>query len=181
MLLKCCTQHVSKFGKLSSGHSTAKGQFSFLSQRRAMPKNVQTLYIWYEKLCSFHILPRLCLKFFKYGFSSTWTGNFQMYKLDLEKRQRNQRSNWHLLDHAESKEFKKNIYFSVSLTKAFNCVDHSKLWKNLKDRGIPDHLTCLLKNLYVGQETTLRARHWTRLIQNWERSTTRLYIVTLLI
>ena len=60
-----------KLGKLSSGHSTGKGQFSFQSQRRAMPRDVQTLYIWYEKLCSFHILPGLCFEFFKYGFSST--------------------------------------------------------------------------------------------------------------
>ena len=122
-----------KLGKLSSGHSTGKGQFSFQSQRRAMPRDVQTLYIWYEKLCSFHILPGLCFEFFKYGFSSTWTGNFQMYKLDLVKRQRNQRSNWHLLGHAKSKEFKKNIYFCFfDYTKAFNCVDHNKLWKNLR-------------------------------------------------
>ena len=56
-------------------------------------------------------------------------------------------------------------------------MDHNKLWKILKDMGVPDHLTCLLRNLYAGQEATIR----TRLVQNWERSTTRWYIVTLLI
>ena len=56
MLLKCCTQYVSKFGKLSSGHRTGKGQFSFQSQRKAMPKNVQTTV----QLCSFPMLVRLC-------------------------------------------------------------------------------------------------------------------------
>ena len=81
MLLKCCTQYVSKFGKLSSGHRTGKGQFSFQSQGRAMSKNVQTI----AQLYSFHMLVRLCSKSFKMGFSSTWTENFQMYKLDLEK------------------------------------------------------------------------------------------------
>ena len=81
MLWKCCTQYVSKFGKLSSGHKTEKGQFSFQSQRRAMPKNAQTTI----ELSSFHMPARLCSKSFKLAFSSTWTKNFQMYKLGLEK------------------------------------------------------------------------------------------------
>ena len=67
MLLKHCTQYFSKFGKLSSGHRPRKGQFSFQSQRRAMPKNVQTTI----QLCSFHMLIRLYSKSFKLGFSST--------------------------------------------------------------------------------------------------------------
>ena len=55
-------------------------------------------------------------------------------------------------------------------------------WKILKEMGIPDHFTCLLRNLFVGQEATVRTRHGTmELVQNWERSTPRLYIVTLLI
>ena len=60
-----------KFGKPRSGHRTGKGQFSFQSQRRAMPKNVQ---ITIKILCSFHMLVRLCSKSFKLGFSNTWTG-----------------------------------------------------------------------------------------------------------
>ena len=81
MLWKCCTQYASKFGKLSSGHRTGKGQFSFQIQRQAMPKNVQIT----AQLLSSHMTVRLCSKSFKLGFSSTWTENFQMYKLDLEK------------------------------------------------------------------------------------------------
>ena len=54
-------------------------------------------------------------------------------------------------------EFRKNICF-IDYTKAFDCVDHSKLWKILQELGIPDHLTCLLRNLYVGQEATVRTR-----------------------
>ena len=81
MLLKCCTQYVNKFGKLSSGHKTGKSQFSFQSQRRAISKTVQTTI----QLCSFHMLVRLCSKSFKLGFSSMSTENFQMYKLGLEK------------------------------------------------------------------------------------------------
>ena len=81
ILWKCCTQYVSKFGKLSSGHRTGKGQFSLQSQRRAMPKTVRTN----RQLCSFHMLVKLCSKSFKMDFSGVWTENFQMYKLGLEK------------------------------------------------------------------------------------------------
>ena len=62
----------------------------------------------------------------------------------------------------KAREFQKNIYFSfIDYAKAFNCVDHSKLWKILKEMGIPDHLTCLLRNLYAGQEATVRTGHGT--------------------
>ena len=102
------------------------------------------------------MLGRLCSKSFKLGFNSTWTKNLQMYKLDLEK-QRNHRWNCqHLLDHRKTKGvLKKNFYFSFTdYTKAFDYVDHNKLWKILIELGIPDHLTCLLRNLYAGQEVT---------------------------
>ena len=66
MLLKCCIQYDSKIGKFNSGHRTGKGQFSFQSQRRAMPKNVQTTI----QLHSFHMMVRLCSKSFKLGFIS---------------------------------------------------------------------------------------------------------------
>ena len=56
----------------------------------------------------------------------------------------------------------KNIYFCfIEYAKVFDCVDHNKLWKILKEMGIPDHLTCLLRNLYAGQEATVRTRHGT--------------------
>ena len=65
----------------SAGHRTGKGQFSFQSQGKAMPKNAQTT----AQLHSSHMLSRSCLKSFKLNFNSTWTENFRMYKLDLEK------------------------------------------------------------------------------------------------
>ena len=70
----------------------------------------------------------------------------------FKKRQRNQRPNCqHLLDHQKAKEFQKNIYFGfVNYAKAFDCVDHNKLWEIHKEIGIPDHLICLLRNLYAG-------------------------------
>ena len=58
-------------------------------------------------------------------------------------------------------EFQKNIYFCfIDYAKAFDCVDHNKLWKILKQMGIPDHLTCVLRNLYAGQEATVRTTDW---------------------
>ena len=62
----------------------------------------------------------------------------------------------------KAREFQKNIYFYfIDYAKAFDCVDHSKLWKILQEMGIPDHLTCLLRNLYAGQEATVRSGHGT--------------------
>ena len=62
----------------------------------------------------------------------------------------------------KAREFQKNIYFSFNdYAKAFDCVNHNKLWKILKDTGISDHLTCLLRNLYIGQEATVRTGHGT--------------------
>ena len=80
----------------------------------------------------------------------------------IQKSQRNQRSNYqHPLDHRKIQRIPENIYFCfIDYAKAFDCVYHNKLWKILKEMGIPDHLTYLLPNLYTGQ--------WTG--SNWERS-----------
>ena len=62
----------------------------------------------------------------------------------------------------KAREFQKNIYFCfIDYAKAFDCVVHNKLWRILKEMGIPDHLTCLLRNLYAGQEATIRTGHGT--------------------
>ena len=62
----------------------------------------------------------------------------------------------------KAREFQKNIYFCfIDYAKTFDCVDHNKLWKILKEMGIPDHLTCLLRNLYAGQEARVRTGHGT--------------------
>ena len=86
------------------------------------------------------------------------TINFQMFKLVLEKI-RDQTANilWII---EKAKEFQKNIYFFfIDYTKTFDSVDHNKLWKILTEMGILDHLTCLLRNLYAGQEATVRTGH----------------------
>ena len=81
MFWKCCTQYASKFGKLNNGHRTGKSHFSFQSQRKGMPKNAQTT----TQLHSSHSLVKWFLKFSKPDYSNTWTENFQMFKLLLEK------------------------------------------------------------------------------------------------
>ena len=83
----------------------------------------------------------------------------------------------------KARKFQKNIYFCfIDYAKAFDCVDNNKLWKILKEMGIPDHMTCFLRNLYAIQEATVRTEHGTTgWFQIWERRASRLYIVTLLI
>ena len=64
------------------------------------------------------------------------------------------------MKHKKAREFQKNIYFCfIDCAKAFDCVNQNKLWRILKEMGIPDHLTCLLRNLYAGQEATVRTEH----------------------
>ena len=100
-----------------------------------------------------------------------------MYKLDLEKGRGTRDQIANIIEKAW--EFQKNIYFDfVDYTETFDCVDHNKLWKILKET-VPDHLTCLLRNLCAGQETSYNQTWNNRLVQNWERSILRLYIVTL--
>ena len=80
----------------------------------------------------------------------------------------------------KAREFQKNIYFCfIDYVKALDCVDHNKLWKILKEMGIPDYLTCLLRNLYAGQEASYNWTWNNRLVPNRKRGTSRLYIVTL--
>ena len=70
----------------------------------------------------------------------------------------------------KAREFQKNICFT-DYAKAFDCVDHDKLWKILQEMGIPDHLTCLPRNMYAGQETTVRTGTWNnRQVPHWERT-----------
>ena len=131
MLLKCCTQYDSKFGKLSSGRRTGKGQFSFQCQRRAMPKNVQTTI----QLPSFHTLAELCSKSFKLGFSSMWTEKLLGVQAGFRKGRgtRDQIANifWII---EKAREFQKNIYFCfIDYAKALDCVDHNKTENSIRD------------------------------------------------
>ena len=82
--------------------------------------------------------------------------------LDLEKMEETEIKLPNVLDHQKSKRVPENIYFCfIDYAKAFDWVGHNKLWKILKEMEIPDHMTCLLRNLYAGQEETVRTRHGT--------------------
>ena len=90
------------------------------------------------------------------------TVNFLMFKLDLEKAEEPEIKLPASAGSSKNQEFQRNIYFCFTdYAKAFGCVDHNKLWKILREMGIPDHLTCLLRNLYAGQEATVRTGHGT--------------------
>ena len=85
-----------------------------------------------------------------------------MFKLVLEKADEPEIELPTSAGYSKKQEFHKNIYFCfIGYAKAFDCVDHNKLWKILKEMGIPDHLTCLLRNLYAGQEATVLTGHGT--------------------
>ena len=150
------TQYASKFGKLSSGHKTNKGQFSFQSQREAVPKNVQTIALISHA-------SKVMLKILQARPQQYVNHELPDIQADFRKGRgtRDQIANIRWIMEKE-REFQENIYFCfIDYAKAFDCVDHNKLWKILKEMGIPDHLICLLRNLYAGQEATVRTGHGT--------------------
>ena len=162
MLLKCYTQYASKFGKLSSGYRTGKGQFSFQSQRKAMPKNIQ-------ECSNYHIIAlishtsKVMLKILQARLQQYVNHELPDVQAGFRKGRgtRDQITNirWTM---EKARELQKNIYFCfIDYAKAFDCVDHNKLWKILREMGIPDHLTCLPRNLYAIQEATVRTGHGT--------------------
>ena len=131
MSWKCCTQYARKFGKLSSGFRTGKRQFSFQSQRKTMPKIIQTT-AW---LHSSHTLAK---------FKILQARLQQYVNCELENVQvgfRKGRGTWDQIANIRwiterVREFQKNIYFCfIDYTKAFDCVDHHKRWKILKGDG----------------------------------------------
>ena len=160
MLGKGCIYYVSKSGKLSSGHRTRKDQLSFQPQRRA------TLH-------SFHMLTRLCSKSFKPRFSSMWNENFQTDKLGLEKAEEPEIKLPTFVGSWRKQVSSRKIptFASLMMWKLLSVWITKKLWKILKDMGISDHLTCLLRNLYVGQYRRHRScgfNPWVRKVP-WRR------------
>ena len=106
-----------------------------------------------------------------------------MFKLDLEKAEEPEIKLPTSAASSKKQESSRKTSTSALLTiaKAFDCVDHNKLWKILQEMGIPYHLTCLLRNLYADQEATVRTGSWTMDWFQIETSTSRLYIITLFI
>ena len=151
MLLKCCTQYARKFGKLNNGHKTGKGQFLFQPQKGNAKEcsnyGTMTLISHASKVMLKILVARLqqymnrelpdVLAGFRKGRGTR--GQIASIYLIIEK----------------VREFQENIYFCfIDYAKAFDCVDQKKLWKILKEMGIADHLTCLLKICRQLQEAT---------------------------
>ena len=156
MLWKCCPQYASKFGKLSSGHRTGKGQFSSQS-KKGNDKECSN----YHTIALISHASKVMLKILQARLQQYVNRELPDVQAGFRKGRgtRDQIDNicWIM---EKAREFQKNIYFCfIDYAKAFDCVNHNKLWKILKEIGIPDHLTCLLRDLYPGQEATVRTEH----------------------
>ena len=139
---------------------TGKFQFSFQSKRRTIHAKE---CLNYNIIVLISHASKIMLKIFQARPQQYMNWELPDFQAGFrkERRTRGQIANIHwIIDKA--KELQKNIYFCFTdYAKAFDCVDHNKLWKILKEMGIPDHLTCLLRNLYAGQGATVRTGHGT--------------------
>ena len=157
MLWKCCTQYASKFGKLSSGHRTGKGQFFIPIPKKGNAKEWSN----YHRIALISHASKVMLKILQARLQQYVNRELTDVQAELRKGRgtRDQIANIHWIIE-KAREFQKNIYFCfIDYAKAFDCVDHN--WKILKKMGIPEHLTCLLRNLYAGQKATVRTGHGT--------------------
>ena len=146
MLLKCCNQYTKKV----SFHSNPKER-----QCQRMLKLLTIALISHDSKVKLKILQARLQQYVNCELPDVQAG------FRKGRRTRDQIANicWIM---EKAREFQKNIYFCfIDYAKAFDCVNHSKLWKILQEMGIPDHLTCLLRNLYAGQEAAVRTGHGT--------------------
>ena len=115
---------------------------------------------FWQHYCRLHV-SKVMLKILLARLHSTWTEKFLIYNLYLEKLEEPEIKlpliHWII---EKAREFQRNICFT-DYAKASDCMDHNELWKILQEMGIPDHLTCLLRNVHAGQEATVRAGHGT--------------------
>ena len=186
MLWKCCTHYVKKFRKLGNSHRTGKGPFSSQSQRKGNAKE----YSHYHTVVLISHASKVMLKIkrlFQLGFSITWIKNHQIYKLGLENAEELEIKlptfvgSWR----KQGSSRKTSTSASLTMLKPVTVWITTK-WKILKETGVSDHLTCLLRNLYVfkkqqlgldmGQLTGSKLG-----VQRLVQRSTRLYTVTLLI
>ena len=152
-LWKCCIQYASKFGKLSSGHRLEKVRFH---------SNAKECSNYHTIALTSHA-SKVMLKILQASLQQYVNCELPDVQAGFRKGRgtRDQIANilWII---EKAREFQKNMYFCfIDYGKAFDCVDHNKLWKILKEMGIPDHLTCLPRNLYAGQEAAVRTGHGT--------------------
>ena len=146
MLLKCCTQYASKFGKLNSGYRTVKGQFSFHSKERQCQRTLELPHN-----CISHA-SKVMLKILQARLQQYVNGELPDVQAGFRKGRGSRDQIANILCIIEkAREFQKNICF-IDYAKGFGCLDHNKLWEILRETGITAHFTYLLRNLYAGQE-----------------------------
>ena len=143
---------------------TGKDQFSFRSQRKAMPKNYHTIaLISHTSKVMLKTLQARLQQYVNHEIPDVQAG----FRKGRGTRDQIANNRWII---KKAREFQKNTYFCfIDYAKAFDCVDHNKLWKILKEMGIPDHLTCLLRDLYAGQEATVRTGHEQQTVSKQEK------------
>ena len=159
MLWKWCTQYASKFGKVSSSHRTGKRSVFIPIPKKGNAKECSNYFmislISHASKVMLKIVQARLQQYMKWEISDVQAG----FRKGRGTRDQIANICWII---EKAREFEKNIYFCfIDYAKAFDCVDHHKLWKILKEMGMPDHLTCLLRNLYAGQEATVRTGHGT--------------------
>ena len=147
-MLKCCTQYIRKFGKVSSGHKTEKSQFSSYSNKGNTKESSNywtiALIMQHSKI-TLKILQARLQQYVNWELPDVQAG-FKKCRGTIV-----QIANIHWITE-KARELQKNISFSFTdCVKAFDCVYHNKMWKILKEMWITDDLTCLLRNLHVGQ------------------------------
>ena len=161
MLLKHCTQYASKFGRLSSGWEKQdwKNSAFIPVPKKGNAKECKNHHpitlISHANWVMLKILQAMLQQHVNWELPDIQAG------FRKSRGTRNQIANIHWIIE-KAREFQKNIHYCFTdCAKAFDCVDHNQLWKILQEMGIPDNLTCLLWNLYAGQETTVRTGHGT--------------------
>ena len=159
MLLKCCTQYASKFGKLSSGHRTGKVSVFIPIPKKGNAKKCSN----YHTIALISHTSKVMLKILQARLQQYMNCEIPDVQAGFRKGRgtRDQIANIQWIIKKASK-FQKSIYFCfIDYVKDFDCVDRKKLWKILKEMGKLDLLTCLLRNLYAGQEAPVKSRRGT--------------------
>ena len=149
MLWKCCTQHASKFGKLSSSHRSGWKRSVFIPvPKKGNAKECSN----YRTIALISHTGKIMLKILQarlQQYVNCWLPEVQA-GFRKGRRIRDQIANFHWIIKKQESSRKKIYFCFIDYAKAFDCVDHNKLMKILKEMGIPDHLICLLRNLYAG-------------------------------
>ena len=145
MLLKCCNQYASKFGKLSSDHRTGKGQYSFQSQRKETPKNCTIALISFTSKVMLTILQARLQQYVNWKLPDVQAG-FRKGRRTID-----QIVNICCIIKKARESRRTSTSALLTMPKPLT-VWITTNWKILREIGIPDHLTCLLRNLYAGQE-----------------------------